>query len=223
MILAALGAVAGYSVYYFTDEISLQREQLAKDKEAEFERFKVEKDTEIKNLEKGNLKLRQDVGILEKSNLKAAKEVATLQIEVADAKRRQSEAEIKLAEVRKRQEARTFEEDIFLFILATASPGKIKIGYIQGVPEPATLANKLSLALRKAKWNVLEFKPVVSVIERGYSPETEVFLLMRDLDNMNPSQQALQRALLKAGFQLQTTRDETVPAGISVLWVGPKL
>lgn len=223
VILAILGIGATALNFNYTDEISSERDRLAKAKDVELERFKLEKDTEIKILGKENLTLRQHVGAVEKSNLKAAKEVATLQIEVADAKRRQSEAEIKLAEVRKRQEARTFDEDIFLSILATAPTGKIKIGYIQGVPEPATLASILRVALLKAKWNVLEFKPVVSVIERGYSPESEVFLMMRDLDNMSPSQQALQKALRKAGFHLQTTRDEKVPADISVLWIGPKL
>jgi len=49
VLLAALGACAGYSVYYFTDELSMEREKIAKDKEAELERFKIEKDAEIKS------------------------------------------------------------------------------------------------------------------------------------------------------------------------------
>jgi uncharacterized OsmC-like protein len=49
VLLAALGACAGYSVYYFTDEIGLERERITKDKEAKFERFKAEKDAEIKS------------------------------------------------------------------------------------------------------------------------------------------------------------------------------
>ena len=252
VVLAALGVIAGYSVYYFTDEINLQLRKVAEAKEVELERFKAEKGAEISlasaraaeaneralNLEKSNLPLRKQVATLENANLTlraqvatlekraedSGKELAVLQVRVADATRKEAEAEIKLAEVRKRQEPRTFQEDIFLSILTTAPPGKIKIGHIQGVPEPATLAGQIGIALRKAKWDVLELKPVVSVIERGYSPSTEIFLMMRDLENMNSSQRALQKALEKAGFQLvlATIRDEQVPANISVLLVGPK-
>lgn len=44
-----MGACARYSVYYFTDEIALERERLAQVKEDELERFKLEKDAEIKS------------------------------------------------------------------------------------------------------------------------------------------------------------------------------
>ena len=224
VLLASGVAIAGYRAWYFT-----VKKEDAKRLQAQFAvvvltalgacaGFSVYYFTD-----EINLALRSKVATLEKGAEDTGNELALLQAKTAKAVRRQAEDEIKLAEIRKRQEARTFDEDIFLSILATAPPGKIKIGYIQGGPEPATLASTLWIALRKAKWNVLEFKPVVSVIGRGYSPETEVFLLMRDIDNMSLSQQALQRALRKAEFQLQTTRDETVPADMSVLWIGPKL
>jgi hypothetical protein len=49
VLLTALGACAGYSTYYFTDQISMERQRIAKDKEDELERFKAEKDAEIRS------------------------------------------------------------------------------------------------------------------------------------------------------------------------------
>ena len=155
--------------------------------------------------------------------LNAGKEVAKLQTDAADAKRRQAEAEIKLAEVRKRQEPRMVREDIILPILATAPPGKIKMGYLQGIPEAAMFANLLNNILVKAKWIVLQLKPLASVLDKGYSGGEDLLLMMPDLDHMNPSGQALQKALRSAGYNLTTIRDETLPADILLLWIGPKL
>lgn len=180
--MAILGVGATALNLNYTDEISSERDRLAKAKDVELERFKVEKDTEIKNLEKGNLILRQDVGILEKSNLKAAKEVATLQIEVADAKRRQAVAETQLAQVTKRLTPRNLRipSDMVLSILKTAPPGKAIIWYQQADAESALFATGLNFRLRDAGWKILEFKAIPSSIVHGAGNE-DISLLMRDL------------------------------------------
>lgn len=229
VVLAALGAFAGYSVYYFTDEISLLRQKLAEEKEQELERFKIEKGAEIESasaraaeaneralkLERDNLPLRKQVATLENANLALRGEVATLE-------KGATAAEIKLAEVRKQQEPRVVREDIILPILGTAPPGSIKMGYLQGIPEVALFTTHLSIALRKANWVVLDIKPVPSVLGKGYS-YSELFLMMRDLDHMDPPEQALVKALRSAGYKLQVTRDETLTANNLLLLIGPKL
>jgi|CXWL01.1.fsa_nt_gi hypothetical protein len=94
---AAFGAFAGYSVYYFTDEISMQRE-------GELHRFKIEKDAEIAS---ANEKISKAGAIaaraneraeeLENENLKLEGTVATLQGRAAKAEKELLEVQAHLA------------------------------------------------------------------------------------------------------------------------------
>lgn len=102
--LAAFGTIAGYSVYFFTDEISMARESIAKDKDARFERFKMEKDAEIASASATSLeakavaaRARERTEILENENLKLKGTVATLQNLAAKAEKDLLEVQERLA------------------------------------------------------------------------------------------------------------------------------
>lgn len=139
---------------------------------------------------------------------------------VANAEAREAEAELKLAELKKRQEPRGgamgLEET-----LRDAPPGKVKILYQQGRPESAGFASVIRRQFIEGRWQILEFKSVAAIDEKG-AGTNDITLLMRSLENKPESIQAAERGLEAAGFRLDRTRDSTLPSDVLLLVISPK-
>lgn len=170
VLLAICGACATGFNFYYTDEISKERDRGTKAKDDELARFRLEKTAEIEQLEKGNLILREQVGLLEKSNLKATKEVASLQFEVAIAKRRQAEAETQLATVARNQRPRNLRiQNELLISRLKAAPGKMMVQYLKTDPESILFGSSLNSDLQSAGWKNMGGGGVSSTTELGAS------------------------------------------------------
>jgi len=148
VVLAALGACAAYSVYYFTDEISLERERLAQVKEAELERFKVEKDSEIKSA----------IARAAEADVRAAEAVKgtrSLELEVAHQRERAARAEKDLVEIQERIKPRSFtdaQRSLLIKALTKSSKGAVRIGIILGDGEALIFARQIKEILKASGW-----------------------------------------------------------------------
>jgi hypothetical protein len=154
-ILAVSGAGFVALNFYYTDQISIKRDRLSRDKDAELERFKLQKDTEIKQLEKDNLMLRQQVGVLEKNNLTLRTKVAAVEVEEAHARERAAKAEKDLLEIQEQIKPRriTDEQRNRLFKLFTgSSKGPVRINVVLGDGEALYFAKQFQDILKKSGW-----------------------------------------------------------------------
>lgn len=226
-ILAICSAGLTALNFYYTAEITIERDRLTRVNEAELERFKLDKNREIKTLENENLTRREQIEILEKNNLKAAKEVANLQIEAAEAKRREAEAQTRLAKVEQSKEPRSnrFKLDLIVPILEAAPPGKAMVVYTQGNLESHFLAISLQAALQQAKWQNMGFKAVPSTMDYGAaSVEGDIFFLVKTLSSWrSESVQALVKALSKSGYTVGgAAEDLELPDDAIRILVQPK-
>ena len=148
VVLAALGACAGYSVYYFTDEISLERERLAQVKEAELERFKVEKDAEIKSA----TARAAEADVRAAETMKSAR---GLEIEIAQQRQRAARAEKDLVEIQERIRPRliTDAQRALLIQALTKSPkGSVRIDTVIGDGEALIFARQIKEILKASGW-----------------------------------------------------------------------
>lgn len=200
-------------------------DRLAKAKDEQFQRFKLEKDVEIKNMEKENLLLRKGVGRLEESNLKAAKEVAALQVEIATSKRQQAEAEMKLAKLVMTQQPRNLriKNELIVSRLKSAPRGKAMVWYQQADPESLLFASSLMGDLQEAGWRNMGHKAVPSTIEHGAS-NGDIDFVMLDLQVFqSKSVQVLLEVLRESGFTVGGGFfDTTVPEDTLRIVIQPK-
>ena len=152
-------------------------------------------------------------------------DVVNAKVEMAKQQTRAAQAESVLAQLRKRQEPRGFSEKVMLPILNKAKPGKARVVYQEGNPETYGFANSLYMFLTtRAGWQISEPEPVPSVAHfaKGYSFNTDVMLVMHDLDNPTDNQKAIEEALTAAGYRIGGSRDDSLPIDLTILVVAPR-
>jgi hypothetical protein len=131
--------------------------RVASTKDETFQRFKSEKDTEIRNLEHGNLGLQKEIANLEKNNLTFRSKVAAIETEADQQRERAAKAEKDLFEVQERLKPRrlTFSQRSRLQrYLSGIGKGEIEIIFINGNSEAENLAVDIATALQSAGWKV---------------------------------------------------------------------
>jgi hypothetical protein len=164
---------------------------------------------------------------LEKEAADAKTAQQKVEIDLSKQRERTANAEIELEKVRQRQAPRGIPpnaESAMLSILKGAPPGKAAIVYQQGSPETFGFATTLwSFFIFHTGWQVSKPQPASSIVSgKGFAFNTDVILMMHDLDKPSASQIALSQALAAAGFRIGSVRDDSLPIDLVVLLVSPK-
>jgi len=127
------------------------------------------------------------------------------EMELSKQQERAANAEIDLEKIRKRQEPRGVPVDMLMGILKSVPPpppGKVIVEYSEGSPETSAFTNTLWTSVLQPLWNVPkpEGVPVPSSPSVPNLGNSEIALVMPDLDNPPPYGKALWQAFAAMGM-----------------------
>jgi hypothetical protein len=217
IFLGVCAVIAAYQNFELTDRV-------AKVKEEEFQRFKLDKDIEIKNLDAENLKLRNQLGDLEKYNLTFRNKVATLEANAEQQRARAAKAEKELLELQEKLKARSLtphQREILLTALTPYKGQRLHIVEYALSREAKAFSSQLQSVFVAAEWDT----KVIGVMSGAEARPGVV--IMVDVGEENVVATLLAETLQKLGIKSQLLGNATlIPhklgQGTIGMLVGPK-
>ncbi len=221
VVFTLAAAVAGVVALHFASRLNTE-------KDAAFERFKVESAAQIAAADARAADANRQAAEAGRGTAEALAQAAAaneragaLEVESARQRERAANAERTLLELQQRVQDRAISpaERTALISALRNTTGQIRVSCVGGNPEPCAFARQLVEILRESGWNVSEFSE--GVIFVGASPSG---LILQVANAQRPPARAvvLQQALGEAGFP---TDGEVVPGlaeDVVALVVGSK-